>query len=337
LSSVTNRLDAERAELETVLASGMLGRTNNQVRLLTFVCEKYFEGETDEIKEYSIAVQALGRPQDFDPQADTIVRVTAHTLRKRLEEYYRADGAGHAIQISLPAGRYVPNFVRKDESASEEDRGHAPARNVTHQLYGSHSVPFALPKVREGSSPETDKAGGRLRRISITAGLLVSLLFVALIVWYSRNHKIDRNVSGQTQPIAAVSSAPAVRVLLGDNRKPYSDGAGFMWESDRFCSGGESFSVSKPVIQASDDPTLFLSGRRGIFHCKFPMAPGLYEVHLLFAETAGLQENARTVGFSLNGGSTNSLDVVDDAGQGDAAAEHRVLPGVLWQVSYTAS
>jgi len=92
-----------------------------------------------------------------------------------------------------------------------------------------------------------------------------------------------------------------------------------MWESDRFCSGGESFSVSKPVIQASDDPTLFLSGRRGIFHCKFPMAPGLYEVHLLFAETAGLQENARTVGFSLNGGSTNSLDVVDDAGQGDAA------------------
>jgi len=92
-----------------------------------------------------------------------------------------------------------------------------------------------------------------------------------------------------------------------------------MWESDRFCSGGESFSVSKPVIQASDDPTLFLSGRRGIFHCKFPMVPGLYEVHLLFAETAGLQENARTVGFSLNGGSTNSLDVVDDAGQGDAA------------------
>src|SRR5271155_181646 len=56
----------------------MFGRTNNLVRLLTFVCEKHFEGATGEIKEYNIAVQALGRPQDFDPQVDTIVRVTAH-------------------------------------------------------------------------------------------------------------------------------------------------------------------------------------------------------------------------------------------------------------------
>src|SRR6266850_2157550 len=116
LQSAINRVEAERAELESVLTSGVLGRSNNLVRLLTFVCEKYFEGTIDEVKEYSIAVQALGRSDDFDPQVDTIVRVTAHALRKRLEDYYRTAGAGHAIHICLPPGHYAPKFKRKGDS-----------------------------------------------------------------------------------------------------------------------------------------------------------------------------------------------------------------------------
>lgn len=117
LRSVTNKLEAERAELDAIFASRILGRANYLVRFLTFVCEKYFEGATDDIKEYSIAVQALGRSPDFDPQVDTIVRVTAHALRKRLEEYYRKEGAEHAIQICLPPGHYVPNFVHRNGTA----------------------------------------------------------------------------------------------------------------------------------------------------------------------------------------------------------------------------
>src|SRR5215475_9850940 len=108
----------ERAELDALLASGFLGRTNNLVRLLIFVCEKYFDGAFEEIKEYSIAVQALGRPENFDPQVDTIVRVTAHALRKRLEEYYRSIGAHHPIHICLPPGHYVPKFIHVVESES---------------------------------------------------------------------------------------------------------------------------------------------------------------------------------------------------------------------------
>src|SRR4029077_17799724 len=118
--SAVNRLGAERAELEMVLASGVLGRTNNLVRFLAFVCEKYFDGAIDEIKEYSIAVQVLGRPKDFDPQVDTIVRVTAHALRKRLEEYYRTAGSKNQGRICLPSGHYVPKFIHDSESASEK-------------------------------------------------------------------------------------------------------------------------------------------------------------------------------------------------------------------------
>ena len=115
LQSAISKLEAERAEVDGILSSGVFGRTNNPVRLLTFVCEKYFDGAIDEIKEYSIAVHALGRPESFDPQVDTIVRVTAHALRKRLEDYYRSAGAEHAVHICLPPGHYVPKFIHASD------------------------------------------------------------------------------------------------------------------------------------------------------------------------------------------------------------------------------
>src|SRR4051794_30918487 len=101
----------ERQELDTILASGILNRAPNLAHLLTYVCARYFEGAGDQIKEYNIAVEALGRPADFDQKRDSIVRVEAHRLRKRLREYYEADGADHAIRIEIPPGQYAPLFL----------------------------------------------------------------------------------------------------------------------------------------------------------------------------------------------------------------------------------
>ena len=101
----------ERHELDTILASGILNRAPNLAQLLTYVCAKYFEGAGEQIKEYNIAVEALGRPADFDQKRDSIVRVEAHRLRKRLREYYEADGADHSIRIDIPPGQYAPRFL----------------------------------------------------------------------------------------------------------------------------------------------------------------------------------------------------------------------------------
>ena len=101
----------QRHELDALLASGIFSRAPNLAQLLTYVCAKYFEGTAEQIKEYNIAVEALGRPADFDQKRDSIVRVEAHRLRKRLREYYEADGAGHAIRIYIPPGQYAPRFL----------------------------------------------------------------------------------------------------------------------------------------------------------------------------------------------------------------------------------
>jgi len=114
---------------------------------------------------------------------------------------------------------------------------------------------------------------------------------------------------------------------MGSASTSYIDRGGSTWESDHFCSGGSSFSVTGHAIQGTEDPQLFSSGRRGVFHCNFPVPPGTYEVHLLFAETSGLQEASRNVSFSINGGPATNMDVVDDAG-GDDIATTKVLTDV---------
>src|SRR6266567_6408265 len=101
----------ERHELDSILASGILNRAPNLAQVLTYVCEKYFEGAAEQIKEYNIAVDALGRPPEFDQKRDSIVRVEAHRLRKRLREYYDGEGAGHEIHVDIPSGQYTPRFA----------------------------------------------------------------------------------------------------------------------------------------------------------------------------------------------------------------------------------
>jgi len=335
VQSAINKHEVERAELDALLASGFLGRTNNLVRLLSFVCEKYFDGAYDEIKEYSIAVQALGRPEDFDPQVDTIVRVTAHALRKRLEDYYRTTGAQHSVHICLPPGHYLPKFVHKGDSelavhslpgdgaglesgsdASPQENGFSPALSPQAQR---------SPHPDNGVRPSDSGAVRRqtFGRRLLTMGAVVALAVVALTAffWYRSNRTGVQDGPGtaQADAFAASVAGQALHVTAGDGRALYVDRAGVSWEKDRFCSGGNSFAVTGHVIQGTEDAQLFSAGRRGAFHCRYPVSPGNYEVHLLFAETSALLENVRHVAFSINGGPVTDLDVVDDAGGDDIA------------------
>src|SRR5450755_4756845 len=84
--------ERERAELAAVLEGDGFRRSPQISRLLSYLCEKYFDGRASEIKEYTIAVDVLGRGTEFDPQIDAIVRVDAYHLRKRLKQYYAAEG-----------------------------------------------------------------------------------------------------------------------------------------------------------------------------------------------------------------------------------------------------
>jgi len=68
-------MEDEKAELEAVLASSLFVRTPSLANLLSYLCQRYFQGESDQLKEYTIGVEAFGRAPDFDKKEDSIVRV----------------------------------------------------------------------------------------------------------------------------------------------------------------------------------------------------------------------------------------------------------------------
>jgi hypothetical protein len=95
-----------RQELERVLSSATLRSSDHLRRLLGYIGYKSLAGEDGGLKEFTIGVEAFGKPADYDPQADPTVWVLASKLRHKLDEYYRTEGTGDAVRIELPKGHY---------------------------------------------------------------------------------------------------------------------------------------------------------------------------------------------------------------------------------------
>ena len=96
------------AALDRILASAEFARARRLSDFLTYVVERTLEDRADRLKGYTIAVEALRLPQQFDPDADSTVRVTATRVRVALARYYAGAGGGDPVVIELPRGSYVP-------------------------------------------------------------------------------------------------------------------------------------------------------------------------------------------------------------------------------------
>ncbi|MFD2646917.1 tetratricopeptide repeat protein [Devosia albogilva] len=149
--------------LEQLLAWPDIARSPQLARFLEYIVRRTIVGDAESIKAYSIAVDVLGRPSDFDPQTDPIVRVQARRLRALLDEYYRGPGRVSRVRIALPTGRYVPQFTwAPDEEPTETD-----------------TVP-------EAKEPEAIPGGRRTGRFLLTwlglAALAVGLGLVAYLI-----------------------------------------------------------------------------------------------------------------------------------------------------------
>ena len=129
--------------LQHLLSWPTIARSGQLARFLDYIVRRKLAGEAQSIKAYSIAVDVFGRPADFDAQSDPIVRVQARRLRALIAKFYREEGAGDTVRITLPTGRYVPEFVRVSEVSAEKkaelDRG----QEALPQYRGASGLPIA--------------------------------------------------------------------------------------------------------------------------------------------------------------------------------------------------
>jgi hypothetical protein len=326
----TTEFEQEKREFQSLLASGIFDRAPNLAQVLTYVCEKYFEGASQQIKEYNIAVDALGRPAGFDQKRDSIVRVEAHRLRKRLREYYEADGALHSMRIDIPPGQYAPIFVRQSTAQPLVDEGAAAAEPVGLSVSPPHwtevqtitphhnPIPFNTPPRLLDQGPNTE------RRRTWMAVALAVLAISGMFLWKATAAKPSRISAAPVAGIAPTSSQP-VRILAGLNT-PYTDRFGRVWQSDRYFQGGSAFDFTGHTIAGARDQRLFVGRREGAFSYDIPLAPGVYELRLYFAENlygennmAGGGETSRI--FHVYANSVPILqdfDVVREAGASTA-------------------
>src|SRR2546423_1947546 len=100
--------DEVRAALGHMATSEAFRGSPQLVAFLRYVVEATLRGEQDRIKGYTIAVEALGSGDDFNPQVARIVRVEATRRRRALNRYYDNGGKHDAVRIDLPLGSYVP-------------------------------------------------------------------------------------------------------------------------------------------------------------------------------------------------------------------------------------
>jgi len=107
--------DAIREQLDRILESPGFRNSKRYPALLRHVVERTIEGKSADLRERALAVDVLGRPQDYDPAADPVVRITAAEVRKRIAQYYHEPGHEAEIRIELPLGSYVPEFFQSPE------------------------------------------------------------------------------------------------------------------------------------------------------------------------------------------------------------------------------
>ena len=106
-------------QLQRVLRSVTFRNATTSQLLLQFIASKTLTGSADDLKEYTIGVEALGRRPDFDPKTDPIVRVQSHRLRLKLRDYYDDEGVSDPVLIQLSKGRYSTTFDPMVAAASE--------------------------------------------------------------------------------------------------------------------------------------------------------------------------------------------------------------------------
>ena len=319
-------LDAQRDELEVVLRSKYFMRAPILAHLLSYLCQKLFAGEANQVKEYSVGVEVFDRGPDFDQNSDSIVRVEANRLRKRLAEYYATEGASHQLQIAIPLGQYVPEFKR---IATEECK--------------AAQTSEASPSARQTTAPGLEK---RTFRFRVTPAWWFSIAIVLLLIGASitllqRSHKpspqsvaSDQTAAPQIEPQVGPPIGQEVRILAGSGRG-FVDHAGKLWSADAWFAGGTAVKNSVQHIWRTQDLDFYRTSRQGQFQYAIPLKKAIYELRLHFAETVyGPEstgtggEGSRLITVRVNGKTLVSrFDIVADAG-GSRTADVKVFPNI---------
>jgi hypothetical protein len=145
-----------RAQLEKLLRDPHFRTSKRYPTMLRYVVEQTLEGNEDAVKERTLGVEVFHRTPDYDTSLDSVVRLSAGEVRKRIAQYYQSPEHQKELRIELNPGSYVPVFYMPDQDsydvaqnstaapANSEPGSHAWKHGATYWLVGALAAGILL-------------------------------------------------------------------------------------------------------------------------------------------------------------------------------------------------
>jgi TolB-like protein len=222
-----------RRHLEDITRSHAFAGSKRTQDFLTLIVDHALAGEVDSLRERMIGAEMFGRPIDYDTGSDSVVRVKATEVRKRLTQYYLEADRKPAVRIELASGSYVPKFIFEPPETAARPLGTVialPQPNLPHQdmllpvrttLAGDPAGQILAP---QEESPHKDSevapavvsrvpVGSRrssARVLAVAAGLILLAIvgYFGFRKWYSDTHVRPEIRSIAILPLKNLSGDP---------------------------------------------------------------------------------------------------------------------------------
>lgn len=257
-----------RAQLAVILASESFSSSKQCQRFLQFVVEHAISGDFDKLTERFLGVELFGRPIDYETATDSIVRVRANDVRRRLAQYHSRQLSAPQTRIDLVAGGYVPEFHWQTEDervpmglvnlppAERNPSGSAAATRAEHNNRTAHA--------RFQIGPRTKKL--------LWAGTIAAAIIVVGVLGDLRSHQ--SNFDRFWQPVLDSPGQPVLNLPTTDTMQLALDPMRTLNALNRLAPGEtlnlrredmigfHDWHVSIPVVQATLSVVLALE-RKG--------------------------------------------------------------------------
>ena len=251
-----------RVELATILASDSFSSSKRCQDFLEFVVDCALRGNYESLSERSLGVELFGRAVDYETATDSIVRVRANDVRRRLAQYYSGQRSESSARIDLIAGGYIPEFHWRSEAESTP----APGLKTTASGDGLHSsIPPAGPVPGQTKSETVRRTWNRwMWSCFVVTAVAAILLTLALRPYQSNFDRFWRPVlDAPGTPVLSLPTTDTFQLQLSSTQtlEQLKSGNPIQLEPGNLLALHD-WHVSLPVLQATLSVALALS-RKG--------------------------------------------------------------------------
>ena len=191
--------DPRRALVNRVAASESFAKSPRLRELLTYLAECALRDPQSPVSEQQVGVAVFNRSAGYDTSSDTVVRVQASEVRKRLKYYFLSEGLNEPLVMELPRGSYLPVF-------SSRERLEKALVTTEEALYSNgHKQATALDPATRGQAGRSDQTSAHLKPrrpalLFVLAGLLTVAVAVCARLAY-QNNQLRKQSAAEATPL----------------------------------------------------------------------------------------------------------------------------------------